>query len=112
MIYEVLIKMRTDKSCAERNLEETYGASEKEIQTIFLRPRKSTLNSRLREFQFKMLYNLIYTNKHLFVFKIVGNSVCSFCQKAEETYEHLFFLCEKIRTLWEDCGDYVLISQI
>ena len=35
MIYEALMKMRTEKSYAVSNSEETYGASEKDIQTIF-----------------------------------------------------------------------------
>ena len=95
-----------------RNLEEIYGLVEKDTQTIFVRPRNSTLNSRLREFQFKVLYNIIYTNKHLFMFKMVTDNLCSFCHKTEETYEHLFYACEKITILWEDCGNVFNLPDI
>ena len=111
-IYDTLLNMRTEKSYAMRNLEQVYGIFEKDIQRIFLRPRKSTLNSRLREFQFKMLYDLIYTNKHLYIFKIVASNLCSFCNKYEESYQHLFLSCEKIRSLWEDCGDLFNLPDI
>ena len=42
---------------------------EKEIGLIFSRPGWSTLSSNLREFQFKLLYGIVYTNYHLYKFK-------------------------------------------
>ena len=51
----------------------------------------------------------IYTvNKHLFVSKIVGSKLrcCCFCQKAEETYEHLS-LREKIMNALGGLWHYV-----
>ena len=58
--------MRTEKSYATCNLERTYNMVENDTRTIFLRPRRSTLDRKLREFQYEMLYNLIYTNEHLY----------------------------------------------
>ena len=51
--YEALLNIRGEKFHAASNLERIYSLSEKDTQTIFLRPRKlkSTLNSKLREFQ-------------------------------------------------------------
>ena len=111
-IYTALLNIKLEKSYAVKNLERIYNYSEKEIQAIFLRPRKSTLNSRLREFQFKFLYELIYTRKHMYTFKLSPSNICSFCDKDEETYEHLFFTCEKIRVLWKDCGDLFKLLDI
>ena len=85
---------------------------ENDTRTIFLRPRKSTLDRKLREFQYKMLYNLIYTNKHLYTFKHAVSNLCSFCNKHEETYEHLFFTCEKVANIWKDCGDLFALSAL
>ena len=45
------------------------------------------------------------------MFKISENNVCSFCQKEEKTYEHLFYLCEKIRTLWVQYCTIILNSE-
>ena len=63
----------------------------KEIENIFLGLRQCTLNSRLREFQFKLIYNILYTKHHLFRFGLVSTNLCSFCEKEEETYKHLFY---------------------
>ena len=59
-----------------------------------------------------MINNLIYTRKYLFAFKLVTSNVCLFCNKEEETYEHLFFTCEKIRPLWIECGDLFNLPDI
>ena len=104
-IYEHLLNLRAEKSLAVRNIEHLYNVFGKDNENIFVRSRKSTLNSTLREFQFKLLYNLIYTNKHLFTFHLVNSNLCSFCHKTQETYEHLFYSCEKVRMIWVDCGN-------
>ena len=93
-IYEALLNIRGEKSHAASNLERIYSLSEKDTQTIFLRPRKSTLNSKLREFQFKMLYNLIYTKKYLYVFKFATSNLCSLCNK-EKRRMNIYFLHAK-----------------
>ena len=81
-----------------------YDFSIKEIENIFLRLRWCTLNSRLREFQFKLLYGIVYTNHHLFRFKFVSDNLCSFCGKEDETYKHIFYTCVHAQTIWENCN--------
>ena len=53
--------MKIEKLSAIKNLEFIITGTLKmtSIQ-YFLRPRNCTLNSRLREFQFKLLYELLY----------------------------------------------------
>ena len=65
----------------------------------------SILDSKLREFQFKLLYRIIYTNHYLYKFKFLSEDVCSYCKNSEETYEHVFFECNKIKELWESCSN-------
>ena len=81
-----------------------FDFSLKEIENIFLRLRWCTLNSRLREFQFKLLYGIVYTNHHLFRFKFVSDNLCSFCGKEEETYKHIFYTCVYAQTIWGNCN--------
>ena len=80
-----------------------------------MRPRQCTLNSRLREFQFKMLHGIVFTNHHLFRFKISPNNLCCYCKKEEETYRHLFFECEHAHLIWSNCNntfDFVDIGNL
>ena len=79
--------------------------SEDEIGIIFNRPRWCTLSSILREFQFKLLHGIVYTNHHLQMFNFVDTNSCSFCNKHDVTYQHLFYACEVTRTVWEGCNN-------
>jgi len=46
-----------------------------------------------REFQYKILNDIIYTNDKLFRFKMIESPLCTFCQKEDESLEHLLFRC-------------------
>ena len=58
-IYVQLIKKDGFKPLVFERIGRNYGFSCKEIENIFLRPRECTLNSRLREFQFKLVHNIV-----------------------------------------------------
>ena len=109
-IYLQLLKKEESEPPVFDRIERNYGFSSKEIENIFLRLRQCTLNSRLREFQFKLMHGIIYTNHHLFRFGLVSSNLCSFCEKEEETYSHLFYSCEHAQLIWDSCNrflDYV-----
>ena len=61
MVYSTYIKQITEISSASQNLALLYNMLLQEIENTFSRPRKCTLDSKLREFQFKLLYRIIYT---------------------------------------------------
>ena len=69
-------------------------------KSIYLLPRKVTLDSHTRIFQYKILNNILYLNEKLFKFRISSSSLCSFCNTSEETPEHLLSLCTHTLTLW------------
>ena len=64
-----------------------------------------SLSSKLREFQFKLLHEILYTNHDLHSFRFHENGLCSFCENFEETYQHVFFECNKINEVWGKCAD-------
>ena len=39
------------------------------LKNIYILPRIVTVNTHLRAFQYKVLNNVLYINKHLFIFK-------------------------------------------
>ena len=104
-LYRACIKKIAEVPVTFHNLEIKYQMSEREIEKAFYRPRWSTLDNKLREFQFKLLYNIVYVNHHLYRFNFVINNECSFCCKDEETYKHIFFECEKVGMLWNQCSN-------
>ena len=92
MVYKSQIKKNVETNSAVGNLMTLYNISRKEVEKIFVQPKMCTLSSKLREFQFKLLHNILYTNHHLHRFRFHENGLCSFCKKFEETYQHVFFV--------------------
>ena len=71
-------------------------------ERIFSLPFKITLNTKLREFQYKVLHRICYTNIMLFKFGLAVSLLCYFCNKELETLEHFFFYCSKVSTFWNE----------
>ena len=60
------------------------------------------MDTKLREFQYKILNRILYTNKMLFKFKKVDSPLCGFCEKELETIQRLFFHCTKVCMFWDE----------
>ena len=43
---------------------------------------------------------IVYTNNKLFRFKIIESRLSTFCQKGDESLEHLLFLCTLTKNFW------------
>ena len=82
---------------------ETWTISRKmwkeEKVLVDLVPFKTTLDTKLREFQYKILIRILYTNNMPFKFKKVNYPLGEFCEKELETIEHLFPLHKSVRVL-------------
>ena len=71
------------------------------LSKAFLNAKYVTLISKYRSFQFRMLHRAIVTNTQLKKWKIVDSDTCFYCKQEPETFDHLFWSCEKIREFWE-----------
>lgn len=71
---------------------------------------KVTINTKLRDFQYRLLHNLIVNNRHLFVWKLKDNDKCSFCKTEMEHTNHLFYLCPVVQNLWRDLQMYIAMK--
>ena len=63
-------------------------------------PRRVTIDTNLRIFQYKILNNMLYLNEKLFKFEIIVSPLCSFCNFEDETPIHLFYSCNQTNSLW------------
>ena len=64
-------------------------------EKISLLPSKVTLHTRLREFQYKLLNRILYTNEMLLKIKKVDFALCYFCGTESEALEYFVFLLLK-----------------
>ena len=77
---------------------------------IYTLPRITTIDSKLRYFQYKSLHNTLYLNQKLFPFRKHNNPLCSFCNLEDETVIHLFVNCSKTKQLWCTAIEYFKIN--
>ena len=61
-----------------------------------------TVDSRSREFQFKVLHRYLATNKFLHKIALVPLFLCTFCKKESESIEHLLIECDYSNKFWQD----------
>ena len=62
-----------------------------EWKVIYLLPRKVSIDTNLRMFQYKIPNNL---NKQLFTFNKKDTKLCSYCRLKDETTNHIFVECK------------------
>ena len=70
-------------------------------------PRIVSSNTYMRCFQYKVLNNILFLNKKLFLFKKSNSSLCCFCKEEDETVFHLYFCCPNVRNLWNQLKSYL-----
>ncbi len=71
-------------------------------EDVFIRAFKSSINSKSRNFQYKILNRILATNSFLKMCNITNSSLCKFCKVDEEAVEDLFWYCTVIREFWDD----------
>ena len=64
-----------------------------------------------REFQYKLLHNIIFCNDKLYLFGLTQSNVCSFCRKEVETYRLIFFECSEGSRIWNEVGNNLKMFQ-
>ena len=76
-----------------------YQLDWKEIYCI---PFRVTVDSRSREFQFKVLHRYLATNKFLHKIGLLPSFLCTFCKRESESIEHLLIECDHSNKFWQD----------
>lgn len=68
---------------------------------ISLIPFKCTKDTKLHDFQYRILHRILTTNILLKKLNIQEDDLCSYCQECRETITHLFYGCNKVKQFWE-----------
>ena len=87
-LYEILIDANNIKPTSQTYFENLFSNFKPDWKSIYLLPRRVTLDTNLRMFQYKLLNNVLYLNNMLFRFKKVDSPPCSYCM--EQTQEQLW----------------------
>ena len=78
---------------------------------IFRICHKTTTDTKIKWFQYRLLYRTLPTNRFLSLRKIKNTSLCDFCNSHEETIPHMFWDCQHVQTFWNELYN-ALLSKI
>ena len=105
-IYFWLIKNFEHRPTSQIYFETNFPTIQLSWNDIYLMPRKTTVSSYMRCFQYKILNNVLYLNKKLYIFKKTNSPLCSFCKSKDETVFHLFSECTYTLRLWSKLSSF------
>ena len=76
----------------------------KDVHTL---PRIVKINTRLCVLQYKVTNNALHLTKHIYIFKLSGAKLCSFCNQEDETIIYLFANCPESKILWNSLKEFL-----
>jgi hypothetical protein len=97
-IYWILVNDIRIESIISDKLQRELGVEEEKCKIVFTMPRVVT-NTKIRAFQYKLLYNLIPTNLYLKRIKKSDTEKCNWCQEIDDT-SHFFVSCKELIPFW------------
>ncbi|KAH3790897.1 hypothetical protein DPMN_169105 [Dreissena polymorpha] len=112
ILYTLQIKNPTENSKIQNKWQVLFGENELNWKHIFTMPYKATVESTLRNFQYKYFHIIIATNKYLFKCKLSNSNLCDFCSENIETIEHLFWECKHIQPIWNQLASFLEQQQL
>ena len=114
-LYYLQVSLNDSKTKLQIYFEKLFPNKEIEWKCIYLMPRRVTMDTNLRIFQYKILNTVLYLNEKLLKFKIVSSPLCSFCNSENETPIHLLYSYNQTKSLWSKLQEFlnseILVSQ-
>jgi hypothetical protein len=97
-IYWILVNDKRIESIIINKLPTDFGLNEEMCEMVFTIPRVIT-NTKIRAFQYKLLYNLTPTNLYLKRIKRNDTNLCNWCTEIDDT-AHYFAKCTQLTPFW------------
>lgn len=111
MYYKILLKQKVTRHYMEKVWQTKFKRihSIADWKNIYVRKIKSIPCTKLREFNYKLIHNLIYPGYILNKWKPSVSRNCSYCSKLETT-EHLLFECSRVEMMWKTIGEAIQVD--
>ncbi len=90
--YNLLL--HTEYPIGAQKLRTKFNLNVSEISKVIALPYVTTKDNKLRELQFKLIHNILFTKFKLLRIGKVDSSLCAFCSSDIETIDHLFITCQ------------------
>lgn len=100
--WAIIAKNKTEPTCIGK-WEEAYpnfkNVNSEVWPRIFMTPFRTTRETALQSFQYRLIHRIIPTNKWLFEKQLRDNNICKFCNNVD-TITHFFITCNKTDQFW------------
>ena len=106
-LYWILITTTKHKLTSQKYFEKKFTDLSLDWREIYITPHIVSSNTYMMCFQYKVLSNILFINKELFLFKKPNLPLRSFCKDRDETVFHLYFYCPNVRNLWNQLNFYL-----
>ena len=103
-LYSILITKFTNKPSSNVYFEKIFPNMKFDWRRIFILPRITTINTYLRSTLYKIISNILFLNKKLFVIRMKNIPLCSFSNKEEEL--HILSQCTFVIYLWQQLATF------
>ena len=104
--YWYLVSKVCSTPTGQSRIEGYLGVDSLHWEEVYMVPIESTMEGKLRSFQFKILHDILNVKNNLFRWKISENSYCRFCNLQNETLIHFFFDCEIVKNFLDSFCDW------
>ena len=71
-------------------------------ERTFHQLKQSSTDTKLIWLQFRILHNILTTNRSVSKFKAGQSELCEFCHSHSETIQHLFWNCREVQKFWNE----------
>ena len=105
--YRIQINRIAHKIKAHDKWEDEFADEEINWMSVHNLAFNSTIDTKLRNFQYKFLMRIIPTNKFLLKCKKVPSNLCDFCNRHIETQTHLFYDCFYVQVFWNQLSIFL-----
>ena len=102
-IYNILVSKISISPSAKKKWDAAYASTEQVLdwKSIYSNAFRCAIDTKTREFQYKILNRIIPLNDFLFKIGKTDSPLCSFCHSAEENISHFFFHCPLVVNFWQ-----------
>jgi exonuclease III len=109
IFYNILQNSETQNETTKSEEKWNTILSKEDIRwkSVYILPFLSTIDTVIRNFQYKYLKRIIPTNKYLYKCKLTNSELCDFCNMHVETQEHLFWECQHAQNFWTKLNSFL-----
>ena len=112
-LYKLLTKNDVENNISSKEKWSTYFQNNNlPWDIIYNNIYTSTIDIKLRNFQYKYLFRIIPTNKRLFKQNIANSNLCDFCSMCIESTHHLFWECNHVQVFWNNLNNFLINTHV